>query len=199
MLYMISFTFDQKAERLLGWRVELVCGVESQVDDYLEPNYDHVRDQGRRAHGDHPCGRYAGDMQCPKNVNLLASDTQSTWVIPGSEAYTFGQVNNTMRSCEPNTSIYKGQFFQKKNHLKRSIGLHAMMWNFEWKVKMSNKSVTYLVCKINNCKWELRAVRRDEGIFFQVRSFEIEHNCPLEEVHRCHRQANAVIIGEVSP
>ena len=31
----------------------------------------------------------------------------------------------------------------------------------------------------------------------QVRSFVNEHTCPLEEVHHRHRQASAVIIGEV--
>ncbi|KAK3211410.1 hypothetical protein Dsin_016116 [Dipteronia sinensis] len=42
-----------------------------------------------------------------------------------------------------------------------------------------------------------KAVRRDEGTYFQVKSFVNEHSCPLEEIHRCHRQASAVIIGEV--
>ncbi|KAK2663100.1 hypothetical protein Ddye_001674 [Dipteronia dyeriana] len=54
-----------------------------------------------------------------------------------------------------------------------------------------------LVCLMGNCTWKLRAVRRDEGTYFQVRSFINEHTCPLEEIHRRHRQASAVIIGEV--
>ncbi|KAK3199177.1 hypothetical protein Dsin_022592 [Dipteronia sinensis] len=41
------------------------------------------------------------------------------------------------------------------------------------------------------------AVRRDEGTYFQVRSFVNEHSCPLEKIHRRHRQASAVIMGEV--
>ncbi|KAK3225282.1 hypothetical protein Dsin_005144 [Dipteronia sinensis] len=72
-----------------------------------------------------------------------------------------------------------------------------MRGNYEWKVKRSNKPVVHLVCKIDNCTWKLRAVRRDEGTYFQVRSFVNEHSCPLKEVHRRHRQANAVIICEV--
>ncbi|KAK3212568.1 hypothetical protein Dsin_017274 [Dipteronia sinensis] len=76
-------------------------------------------------------------------------------------------------------------------------GIHAIRENFEWKVKRSNKSVLYLVCMIDNCKWKLRAVRRDEGTYFQVRSFDSEHSCPLEKVYQHHRQASAVIIGEV--
>ncbi|KAK2658273.1 hypothetical protein Ddye_004806 [Dipteronia dyeriana] len=72
-----------------------------------------------------------------------------------------------------------------------------MRQNFEWKVKRSNKTMLHLVCLMDNCTWKLRAVRRDEGTYFQVRSFVNEHTCPLEEIHRCHRQASSVIIGEV--
>ncbi|KAK2651698.1 hypothetical protein Ddye_011554 [Dipteronia dyeriana] len=72
-----------------------------------------------------------------------------------------------------------------------------MRQNFERKVKRSNKTTLHLVCLMDNCTWKLRAVRRDEGTYFQVRSFVNEHTCPLEEIHRCHRQASAIIIGEV--
>ncbi|KAI9194901.1 hypothetical protein LWI28_010028 [Acer negundo] len=64
-------------------------------------------------------------------------------------------------------------------------------------MKRSNKTTLHLVCIIDNCTWKLRANRRDEGTYFQVRSFVNEHSCPLEEIHRRHRQASAVIIGEV--
>ncbi|KAK2637705.1 hypothetical protein Ddye_025500 [Dipteronia dyeriana] len=50
---------------------------------------------------------------------------------------------------------------------------------------------------MGNCTWKLRAVRRDEGTYFQVRSFVNEHTYPLEEIHRRHRQASVVTIGEV--
>ncbi|KAK2656856.1 hypothetical protein Ddye_009908 [Dipteronia dyeriana] len=69
--------------------------------------------------------------------------------------------------------------------------------NFEWKVKRSNKKTLHLVCLMENCTWKLRTVMRDEGTYFQVRSFVNEHTCPLEEIHRRHRQTIAVIIGEV--
>ncbi|KAK3218433.1 hypothetical protein Dsin_012403 [Dipteronia sinensis] len=191
-----------------GPAIDLAVDVEPHFEDYfgcqyevnvqqnvrpnIEPNYDHIGDRPR-------CSalNMSGTSYVLKNVNLLTSDNQSTWVIPGSSAYSFGQVNNTMRSREPNTLIHKVNFFPKKSDLKRLVGLHAMRENFEWKVKMSNKSVLHLVCKIVNCKWKLKAARRDEGTYFQVRSFQSEHSCPLEGVHRRHRQASAVIIGEV--
>ncbi|KAK3193437.1 hypothetical protein Dsin_024747 [Dipteronia sinensis] len=34
-------------------------------------------------------------------------------------------------------------------------------------------------------------------MYFQVRSFVNEHSCSLEEIHRRHRQASAIVIGEV--
>ncbi|KAK2659114.1 hypothetical protein Ddye_005647 [Dipteronia dyeriana] len=61
-----------------------------------------------------------------------------------------------------------------------------MRQNFEWKVKKSNKTTLHLVCLMENCTWKLRAVRRDESTYFQVRSFVNEHTCPLEEIHRRH-------------
>ncbi|KAK2649588.1 hypothetical protein Ddye_017077 [Dipteronia dyeriana] len=85
----------------------------------------------------------------------------------------------------------------EEEDLKRLVGHFAMRQKFEWKVKRSNKITLRLVCLINNCTWKLRAGRRDEETYFQVRSFVSEHTCPLEEIHRRHRQASAVIIGEV--
>ncbi|KAK2662019.1 hypothetical protein Ddye_000593 [Dipteronia dyeriana] len=72
-----------------------------------------------------------------------------------------------------------------------------MRHNFEWKVTRLNKITLHLVCLMDNCTWKLRAVRRDEGTYFQVRSFVNEHTCLLEEIHRRHQQASAVIIEEV--
>ncbi|KAK3198746.1 hypothetical protein Dsin_022161 [Dipteronia sinensis] len=93
--------------------------------------------------------------------------------------------------------IYKCLFFPSKKDLKRLAGLFAIWENFELKVKRSNKIMLHLVCIIDKCTLKLRAVRRDEGTYFQLRSFVNEHSCPLEEIHYCHRQASAVIIGEV--
>ncbi|KAK2649821.1 hypothetical protein Ddye_017310 [Dipteronia dyeriana] len=98
---------------------------------------------------------------------------------------------------EHTSMVYKGHFFPTKKDLKRLVGHFAMRQNFEWKVKMSNKTLLHLVCLMENCRWKLRAVRRDEGTYFQVRSFVNKHTCLLEEIHFRHRQASAVIIGEV--
>ena len=78
--------------------------------------------------------------------------------------------------------------FPSKKDLKRR--------NFEWKVKRSSKKTLHLVCIIDDCTWKLRAMRRDEGTYFQVKNFVNKHSCPLEEIHRRHRQISAVIIEE---
>ena len=158
-----------------------------------------IETRGRRVQG---VSCTAPDMPGSSEVrnNVTTSDFANTptWVIPGANSYSFGiGRSSTLAAPEPRTMIYKGQFFPSKKDLKRLIGHFAMQQNFEWKVKRSNKTTLHLVCIIDDCTWKLRAVRRNEGTYFQVRSFVNEHNCPLEEIHRRHRQANAVTIGEV--
>ncbi|KAK3221391.1 hypothetical protein Dsin_008416 [Dipteronia sinensis] len=132
------------------------------------------------------------------NVSADDSDNTTTWVIPGADSYSFGiGRTRTLVAEEPTSMIYKGQFFPTKKDLKRLVDLFTIRQNFKWKVKRSNKTMLHLICLINNCMWKLRAVRRDEGTYFQVKNFINEHSCPLEEIHRCHRQASVVIIGEV--
>ncbi|KAK2647863.1 hypothetical protein Ddye_015352 [Dipteronia dyeriana] len=126
------------------------------------------------------------------------SDNVITWVILGAESYSFSMGGSRkLVEDEPTSMIYKGEFFPSKKDLKRLVGHFAMRHNFEWKVKRSYKTTLHLVCLMDNCTWKLRAVIRDEATYFQVRSFVKEHTCPLEEIHRHHRQASVVIIGEV--
>ncbi|KAK3217899.1 hypothetical protein Dsin_011869 [Dipteronia sinensis] len=88
-------------------------------------------------------------------------------VIPGTNSYSFriGR-SSTLVAEETRIMIYKGQFFPTKKDLKRLVGLFAMRQNFEWKVKRSNKTMLHLVCLIDNYTWNLRAVRRDEDMYF---------------------------------
>ncbi|KAK2651509.1 hypothetical protein Ddye_011365 [Dipteronia dyeriana] len=81
--------------------------------------------------------------------------------------------------------------------LKRLVGHFTTWQNFEWKAKRSNKTTLHLVCWMDNYTWKLRAIGRDEWMYFQVTSFVNEHTCSLEEIHCRHRQASVVIIGEV--
>ncbi|KAK0602476.1 hypothetical protein LWI29_033791 [Acer saccharum] len=172
-----------------------------QVDDLQNVDEEpaQMQTRGRRVQGG---SGTAPDMPGTSEVryNVTTSDSVNaiTWVIPGADSYSFGTGrSNTLAAPEPTTMIYKGQFFPSKKDLKRLVGDFAMRQNFEWKVKRSNKTTLHLVCIVDDCSWKLRAVRRDEGTYFQVRSFVNEHSCPLEEVHRRHRQANAVTIGEL--
>ncbi|KAK3205668.1 hypothetical protein Dsin_019714 [Dipteronia sinensis] len=120
-----------------------------------------------------------GTSEVRHNVSANDSDNNKMWVIPGADSYSFG--------------IGRSRTLD----LKRLVGLFAMRQNFKWKVKRSNKTTLHLVCLIDKCTWKLRGLRRDEMTYFQVRSFVNEHSCPLEEIHRHHRQASSVIIGEV--
>ncbi|KAK3230889.1 hypothetical protein Dsin_002770 [Dipteronia sinensis] len=132
-----------------------------------------------------------------ENVNTEKVNDMTEWTIPRSESYSFGDAMTTMASNSSNTLIFKGQFFPRKKDLKRLAGLHALRQNFEWKVKMSNKSAIHLVYKIENCSWKLRAERVKERTYFHVRSFVNEHSYLLEVVHHRHRQASAAVIEGV--
>ncbi|KAK2662127.1 hypothetical protein Ddye_000701 [Dipteronia dyeriana] len=157
---------------------------------------------GRCARRVHRCSfttvDIAGTSEVRPDVTPAESENARTWVIPGAESYSFGMGGSrNLVEDEPTSMIYKGQFFPTKKDLKRLAGHFAMRHNFEWKVKRLNKTTLRMVCLIYNCIWKLRAVRRDEATYFQVQSFINEHTCPLEDIHRRHRQASAVIIGEV--
>ena len=172
-----------------------------QVDDLENVDEDPAQIQRRGRHVEGvSCS--APDMPGTSEVrhHVIASDSDNarTWVIPGAYSYSFGiGRSSTLASQEPRSMIYKGQFFPSQKDLKRLVGLFSMRQNFEWKVKRSNKTTLHLICIIDGCTWKLRAVRKDEGTYFQVRSFVNEHSCLLEEIHRHHRQVSAVTIEEV--
>ncbi|KAK2640291.1 hypothetical protein Ddye_028086 [Dipteronia dyeriana] len=108
----------------------------------------------------------AGTSEVHANVTPDDSDNALMWVIPGAKSYSFG-IGGSRNLDEPTCMIYKGQFFPTKKDLKRLVEHFAMQHNFEWKMKRSNKITLYLVCLMDNCKWKLRAVRRDNATYFQ--------------------------------
>ncbi|KAK0603552.1 hypothetical protein LWI29_006194 [Acer saccharum] len=139
-----------------------------------------------------------GTSEVRHNITASDSDKTTTWVILGVDSYSFGiDRSSTLVVQELRTMIYKGHFFMSQKDLKRLVGHFAIQQNFEWKVKRSNKTTLHLICIIEDCTWKLRATRRDERTYFQIRSFVNEHSCPLEEIPCHHRQASAVIIGKV--
>ncbi|KAK3212691.1 hypothetical protein Dsin_017397 [Dipteronia sinensis] len=161
--------------------IDLVDHVENTDEDHVQ-----IQRRGRRVEGVSCTGAdRPGTSEVRHNVSSYNFDNTTTWVIPGADSYSFGiGRSTTLVAEEPTSMIYKGQFFPTKKDLKRLVVLFAMRRNFEWKVKRSNKTTLHLVCLIDNCTWK-------------IRSFVNEHSCPLKEIHRRHRQASAVIIGEV--
>ncbi|KAK3230341.1 hypothetical protein Dsin_002222 [Dipteronia sinensis] len=162
-----------------------------QIDHVENSDEERVQIQrrGRRVQGVNCTGAdMSGTFEVRHNISADDSDNTTTWGIPGADSYSFGiGRSRTLVAEEPTRMIYKGQFFLTKKDLKRLVGHFSIRQNFEWKVKRSNKTTLHLVCLIGNCTWKLRSVRRDEGMYFQVRSFVNEHSCPLEEIHRLHR------------
>ncbi|KAK3218573.1 hypothetical protein Dsin_012543 [Dipteronia sinensis] len=92
-----------------------------------------------------------GTSEVRHNVSAYDSDNATTWVIPKTYSFSFGiGRSNTLVAEEHTSMIYKGQLFPTKKDLKRPLGLFAMRQNFEWKVKMSNKTTLHRVCLIDN-------------------------------------------------
>ncbi|KAK3199695.1 hypothetical protein Dsin_023110 [Dipteronia sinensis] len=153
---------------------------ETNIDliDHVENNdEEHVQILRRRrpVQGVSCTGAAMADTYEVQN-NVFADDSDNTtkWVIPGADSYSFGiGRSRTLVIEEPTSMIYKGQFFPTKKDLKRLVGFFTMRQNFEWKVKMSNKTTLNLVCLIDNCTWKLRAVMRDEGTYFQGPHLEV--------------------------
>ncbi|KAI9201176.1 hypothetical protein LWI28_019594 [Acer negundo] len=172
-----------------------------QVDDLenVDEESTQIQTQGRHVQGvSCTVPNMPETSEVRHNITVSNSNNTITRVIPGAYSYLFGiSRSSTLTTQEPTNMIYKGQFFPSKKDLKRLVGLFSMQENFEWKVKRSNKTTLHLVCIIDDCTWKLRAVRRDEETYFQVKSFVNQHSCPLEELHRRHRQASAVIVIEV--
>ncbi|KAK4851991.1 hypothetical protein QYF36_020100 [Acer negundo] len=184
-----------------------MCGVPPVAVDYedlVEPQFGDVfgcRNEQYNEQNNYPnpeVDNKANNEQVNDRVDDLQNVDEDPAQIETRDSYSFAiDTTSTLATPEPRTMIYKGQFFPSKKDLKRLVGHFAMHHNFEWKVKRSNKTTLHLVCIIDVCTWKLRAVRRDEGTYFQVRSFVNEHSCPLEEIHRRHQQASIVIIGKV--
>ncbi|KAK2655129.1 hypothetical protein Ddye_008181, partial [Dipteronia dyeriana] len=173
-------------DRNNGPNVGLIHEVDNEVNLLLvdniknnEEDEEPIQIERRRARRLHRYSYSATDIagisEVGPNVIAADSDNATMWVIPGAESYSFG-MGGSRNLDEPTCMICKGQFFPTKMDLKRLVGHFTMRHNFEWK---------------------LRAVRRDETTYFQVRGLFNEHTSPLEEIHCRHRQASAVIISEM--
>ena len=104
--------------------------------------------------------------------------------------------NLNLASVNTSGDITVGQLYPSKKDLKLHLGMLVMRKNYEFKVKRSAKDRFEVVCVGKNCKWGLRATKLKDLTYFEVRKFQNEHSCSLDELHRDHRQASSALIGQ---
>lgn len=64
----------------------------------------------------------------------------------------------------------------------------ALKYNFEYKVKKSNKTVYTIVCVDDNCSWFLQAMKMDTNELFEFHKYEREYTCQVGIRRKDHKQ-----------
>ncbi|XP_022893285.1 uncharacterized protein LOC111407826 [Olea europaea var. sylvestris] len=75
------------------------------------------------------------------------------------------------------------------------VHMLAMKYNFEFRVKKSNKEVYTIICIDEKCKWHLRATKFKNCDYFQVHKYVQEHTCSMSIRQNDHRQARLWVVG----
>ncbi|KAL5865240.1 hypothetical protein ACOSQ3_002754 [Xanthoceras sorbifolium] len=121
---------------------------------------------------------------------------QSRWVIPGADQYCIepirSETSNSLRGA-----LYTGKIFQTKDHLKVALGKYAMMQKFNHRIRWSTKRRFEAGCRDINCKFVLRAIRKENCSVWHVRKFNTVHSCSLDAYESHFRSVSAVVIGEI--
>ncbi|KAL2480465.1 Uncharacterized protein Adt_33431 [Abeliophyllum distichum] len=87
--------------------------------------------------------------------------------------------------------------FKSKKDLMMESHLLAMKYDFEFRVKKSNKQTYTIVCFDQNCKWRLQATKFAECDYFKVRKYKHEHTCSLSIRGNDHRQTRSWLSKDI--
>ncbi|CAA3031907.1 cytochrome P450 93A3-like, partial [Olea europaea subsp. europaea] len=112
-----------------------------------------------------------------------------------SQVGTSGPSSNSSRVAPDDEDLQVGQLFETKKDLQEAVHRLALKYNFEFKVKKSNKSLLTVACVEDSCNWRLRATKMDTNECFVIRKYLREHTCEVGILRNDHRQARAWFIG----
>lgn len=129
------------------------------------------------------------------NEDLIGLSRQRHEWGGSSGAGTSGPSSNSSRVVPDEEDLYVEQLFETKKALQEAVHLLALKFNFEFKVKKSNKSLLTVVCVDDSCRWRLRGTKMDTNENFVVRKYIREHTCELGIRQNDHRQARSWFIG----
>ncbi|KAK2635602.1 hypothetical protein Ddye_030394 [Dipteronia dyeriana] len=88
-----------------------------------------------------------------------------------------------------------GDLFPSKEELHMKISLLSIANHFQFKMNKSTKALMVLTCRVEDCKWSVRATKLNDCDSFRVRKYQPEHTCSLDALHFDHRQASSKLIG----
>lgn len=129
------------------------------------------------------------------NEDLAALSRRRCEWSGNTEAGTSGPSSNYSRVAPDDDDLHVEQQFVTKADLQVAVHELALKFNFEFKVKKSNKSLLTLVCVNDNCHWRLRATKMETNESFVVHKYTREHTCGLGTRVNDHRQARSWFIG----
>ncbi|KAK3189651.1 hypothetical protein Dsin_029212 [Dipteronia sinensis] len=89
------------------------------------------------------------------------------WIIPGSERCSFEPIS-TEESISDDGRLYKGNIFQCKKDLKRTLHMYALKEQFEVRIRRSSKTRYKAGCKDGECEFQLRAFKMQKGEYWVV-------------------------------
>jgi hypothetical protein len=129
------------------------------------------------------------------NENLIALSRQRHEPGGSSQVGTSGPSSNSSRVAPDDEDLQVEQLFETKKDLQEAVHRLALKYNFEFKVKKSNKSLLTVACVEDSCNWRLRATKMDTNECFVIRKYLREHTCEVGILRNDHRQARAWFIG----
>ncbi|KAK3200582.1 hypothetical protein Dsin_023997 [Dipteronia sinensis] len=136
-------------------------------------------------------GSWPSNLEVPTTRSrVLSSDgirTKSS-TIHGSYTSLESVVNNVKE-------VGVGDLFPSKEELHMKISLLVIANHFQFKVNRSTKSLLVLSCRVEDCKWRVRATKLQDCESFRVRKYQPEHTCSLDTLHFDHRQTSSKLIG----
>ncbi|KAL0916752.1 hypothetical protein M5K25_014287 [Dendrobium thyrsiflorum] len=79
---------------------------------------------------------------------------------------------------EENLALCVGSRFEDSSSFKQAIRSNAILQNFGFKIKASDKSRVIATCSYRGCPWRIRASLCSDGHSFEVRKLQASHLCP---------------------
>ncbi|XP_022855837.1 uncharacterized protein LOC111377032 [Olea europaea var. sylvestris] len=135
------------------------------------------------------------DKSPPRNENNVDFSMEEDIIGTSTQVLCSIPYRSSVRIPE-NEDVHDDELFPTKSALISKLQLLAVKYQFEFKVKKSNKSVYTVVCVEKICNWRLRATSIAESEIFQIRKYSSHHICSMSVRRRDNRHATYSVIGK---